>query len=97
MNQQMKKVEQLTLIDGNFNDEEAKEILMNILTTKIHFHEMKDFSSQERFGIQDETAKKRIPALKKEIEKLLQILSEAKLHNKKLSIDSIINISISVD
>jgi hypothetical protein len=97
MNQQMKKVEQLTLIDGNFNDEEAKEILISILTTKIHFHEMKDFSSQERFGIQDETAKKRIPALKKEIEKLLQILSEAKLHNKKLSIDSIINISISVD
>ena len=39
----MNKMEQLNLIEGNFSDEEAKEILMNIISTKIHFHEMKNF------------------------------------------------------
>jgi hypothetical protein len=90
----MNKIQRLNLIEGNFSDEEAKEILMNIFLTKIHFHEMKNFSSQERFGKQDEIATKRIPLLKKETEKMLQIMSEAKLKNKKLLITSEINISL---
>lgn len=93
----MNKIEQLNLIEGTFTDEEAKEILMNIFLTKIHFHEMKNFSSQERFGKQDEIAKKRIPLLKKEKEKVLQIISQAKLNNKKLLITSEINISLLED
>lgn len=90
----MNKTEKLTLIEGEFLNEDAKDILVNIFSTKIHFHEMKNFSSQERFGKQDEIAKTRIPALKKEIEKVLQILSEAKSNNKKVMITSEINISL---
>jgi hypothetical protein len=90
----MNKKEQLNLIEGCFSDEEAKGMLTNIFLTKINFHEMQNFSSQERFGKQDKIAKKRIPELKKETEKLLQIITEAKLKNKKLLITSEINISL---
>ena len=51
----MNKIEKLNLIEGNFSGEEAKEILMNVFLAKIHYHELKNFSSQERFGKDDIT------------------------------------------
>jgi len=89
----MKKNETLRIIDGNFNYDEAKEILMDILSSKINFYCIKNWSSQERFGIEDEFAQKRIPALRDEVKKLEEILSEAKAKNKKLVVSSDINIS----
>lgn len=91
----MNKIEKLTLIEGTFSDEEAKEILMNIFSTKINFHEVKNFSSIERFGEVDATAQKRIPDLKREVEKLTKILAEARATNKQITINSEINISLS--
>ncbi|MFZ6664118.1 hypothetical protein [Peijinzhouia sedimentorum] len=91
----MNKTEKLTLIEGTFSDEEAKEILMNIFSTKVNFHEVKNFSSIERFGEVDATAQKRIPDLKREVEKLTKILAEARATNKQITINSEINISLS--
>ncbi len=86
--------EKLKLIEGEFLHEEAKEILTHIFSAKINFHQIKNFSSNEQFGKDDETSIKRIPALKKELTRLEKILSEAKAQNKKLTISSEINISI---
>ncbi len=91
----MEVTKKLTLIEGSFTAEEAKEILLNIYSTKINFHEMKNFSSQERFGMEDEIAQKRIPKLKNEIENVLQLVSVADLNKNKLMITSEINISLS--
>jgi hypothetical protein len=93
----MNKIEKLNLIEGNFSKEEAREILMSVFSSKINFHRLKNFSSQERYGKQDETAQKRLPELKKEIEKVLQIVSEAKSTNKRLLITSEIVIQLSDD
>jgi len=90
----MKQIEKLQLIEGRFSGEEAKEILRNIFSTKIHFHEMKNFSSKERFGKEDATAKLRIPALKKELEKVDQIIQEAIQNNRHLSISSEIKLTL---
>jgi hypothetical protein len=90
----MTKNKKLKLIEGEFHYDEAKEILTNIYSAKINFHQMKNFSSHERFGKDDETAKQRIPALKKEIIKLEKIFLKAQKQNKKLIIGSEINISI---
>lgn len=98
LNHKIKKMEvtnKLTLIEGSFTAEEAKEILLNIFSTKINFHEMKNFSSQERFGKEDEIAQMRIPKLKNEIENVLQLISVANLNKNKLTITSEINISLS--
>jgi len=90
----MERTKSLKIIDGKYNFEEAEDILMNMFLSKINFHNLKNLSSQERFGKLDENAQTRIPALKKEIKKLKEILNEAKVNNKKLVIQSEINISM---
>ncbi len=91
----MNKTEKLTLIEGTFSNEEAKEILMNLFSAKIDFHELKNFSSIERFGEVDATAQKRIPQLKHEVEKLTKLLAEANTSKKQITINSEIILSIS--
>ena len=88
----MKNTEKLNLIDGVFSQSEAKEILMSLFKSKINFHNIKNWSSNERFGKDDEIAQERIPKLREEIEKLQLILSEAKTQNKNLIVSSEINI-----
>jgi len=85
--------EKLILIDGKFDHEEAKSILMNIFNTKIHFHELKNFSAQERSGNDDVIATKRIPELKLDIKSLEKILADAKSNNKKMIVKSEVNIT----
>jgi len=92
----MNKLEKLTLIEGVFSQQEAKDILMNVFSAKIKFHELRNFSSNELFDKDDETAQKRIPELKKEIKKLQSILAEAETENKRIIISSEINISFSL-
>lgn len=87
-------MENLSLIKGQFSATEAKEILTNIYLAKIRFHELKKFSSQVRFGVEDETAKHRIPELKEDLEKLLKITSEAEENNQQLIISSQIEIQL---
>jgi hemerythrin superfamily protein len=90
----MNKIEKLKLIEGEFSFNEAKEILTSMFNSKINFHNIQNWSSQERYGKDDETAQMKIPLLKNEIEKLEEIILEAKANNKKLIINSEINISL---
>ena len=93
----MNKIEKLTLIEGNFSFDEAKEILISMFSSKINFHNIQNWSSQERFGKDDETAQKKVRLLKNEIEKLEEIILNAKSQNKKLVIKSEIIISLKED
>ncbi len=85
---------QLKLIEGVFLQHDAKEILMKIFLDKINHHKIKNWSSQERFGKDDEIAQARIPELKAEMLKLQEILSEAKAEDKKLEVHAIVNIKL---
>jgi len=82
------------LIEGTFSDQEAKDILKNFFESKIHFHEMRNFSSEERFGHKDAMAVKRIPELKQASKDILEIVQQAKLGNKRLLINASVQISI---
>lgn len=93
----MNRTEKLKLIDGTFSEADAKDILTNIFLAKINFHKLKNFSSQVRFGKDDGIAQKRIPELNEAMIKLEELLAVAKETNKKLIINSEINISISND
>lgn len=90
----MSEKENLTLIEGSFSVDEAKEILTNIFSSKINFHKIRNLSTQVRYGKDDVIAQKRIPALKMELEKLEAIIAEAKAHNKKLLVNSAISITL---
>jgi hypothetical protein len=87
------KTSQVKLIDGIFIPEEAKDILMSMYRSKIHFHEMKSFSSKERFGIEDKNSLKRIPMLKKSMEKISKIIQQAESRGESLQIIAEVNIS----
>ena len=90
----MNSNKKLQLIEGEFSFNEAKEILTSMFNSKINFHNIQNWSSQERFGKKDVIAEERIPALKSEIKRLEEILTEAKNNNKKLVVHSEIYISL---
>lgn len=82
------------LINGEFLPEEGREILQNIFSSKIQFHQMKNFSSHERFGKNDETAIKRIPKLNNNLNEILKIIKEAEKNGECVEIKSEVVIRI---
>ena len=83
------------LIAGDFTPEEAKEILTHHFTTKINFHQTKNFSSLERFGSYDKSALKRIPELNESLAIINQLIENAKKNNETITIQSEVSISFS--
>ncbi|MBS1741782.1 MAG: hypothetical protein JST81_02000 [Bacteroidetes bacterium] len=90
----MKNTKKLTLMEGSFTYDEAREILLKMFSFKINFHHIKNWSAQERFGKDDETAQKRIPQLKNEMEKLQSILLMAKEKEMHLDVKAEIDIRL---
>lgn len=90
----MKKQTKLTLVDGKFTQEEALEVLMNLFSSKISFHELKSFSSDERFGVPDKHAVKRIPELKESMQKIKALIQEMDLDDHEINIQSEVIITI---
>jgi hemerythrin superfamily protein len=93
----MKTTETLTLINDRFTNEEAKDVLLHLFNSPINFYNIKNWSSQERYRKDDAVSQERIPALKKEIEKLQEILKQSKSQNKKLLVSTEITISLADD
>jgi hypothetical protein len=82
----------IKLINGNFSASDAHEILMDMYTKNIQFNKVKNFSSQIRFGSDDQNALKRVEELKENLVDISTIISQAKNQNKNLVIDSFIEI-----
>jgi len=82
----------IKLIEGNFSAKDGNEILMNLYASKIAFHQMRNFSSNERFGKDDEMSTKRIPELIESMNMITSIFQEAINHNKNLVINSTLTI-----
>ena len=79
------------LIDGSFTEAEARDILLSLISAKLKFHTLKQFSDQERYGqdtMQSETRIKELNDLDKEIRSYLD--------NTKTT-DVIINISSHIE
>lgn len=89
----MKRSETITLIDGHFSSEDAFELLRNLYSSKIQFHQLKNFSSLERFGKEDKMAVERIPRLKESLESILNLMKEESIGENMIEIKSVININ----
>lgn len=88
----MNNTENITLINGVFTPDEAKEVLLALISNKIHFHEMRNFSSEERFGKPDPLSVKRLSELYESRKQVVGLLEEAASVGYKLEIESFINI-----
>jgi isocitrate dehydrogenase len=65
------------LISGSFDMDQARELLLNLLTDKINFHNRRNFSAQERTGQTDPVSEVRIAELTMARERLIQELHRA--------------------
>lgn len=73
------------LIDGTFTIPAAKKLLLELLSYKINYHKIKQFSNKERFGIDRDHSEKRIQELGKEKRALVDWISTLE-QDKKLII-----------
>ncbi|CAN5910008.1 hypothetical protein BH11VER1_BH11VER1_09900 [soil metagenome] len=46
----MDTTQRYKLLDGSFNPDDAKQVLLSLVTSKIDFHHREKFSNEERFG-----------------------------------------------
>jgi hypothetical protein len=90
----MKNDEKHILIKGKFSAMDAKEVLLSLINHKINFHELKNFSAQERFGKIDNRSLERVKDLREMKTRVLAIIDEAERENKNLKIDSLVKISL---
>lgn len=90
----MNKNYNFKLIHGTFTASEAAQILFDLISSKIHFHTMENFSSQERFGKDKPDSKSRIQALKKVQGSLKKIFDVAEKKDVKLKIEGFVEITI---
>jgi len=90
----MKQLQQFKLIDGTFNEPEARNLLLELIGNKINFHAKEKFSHQERFGKDILNSANRIEELKQEEAAMRKLLNQAKDENLKLNIKCNIEIEI---
>ncbi len=88
------KKQEYKLVKGTFDLDEAREVLMSLINSKINFHAKKNLSSRERFGTIDQDSEKRIEELNISREQILQLLKHADETKQKITIESSINLEI---
>jgi hypothetical protein len=84
----------LSLINGVYSSEEAKEILMNVFASKIQFHELKNLRSIVTNDTEDPSSVLRVKQLRQAIDDFNELLRQADENNLELSIQSSIEISV---
>lgn len=72
----MKTNESIKLIDGLYSPEKAKEILVNVINSKIQFHALQSLSAWEKHGYKDIEVNKRLLELKESKEYLLTLFDQ---------------------
>ena len=88
------ETQNLELIKGEFSVLEAKELLFNLINQKINFHNLRDWSSQERYGMPDENSVQRIQQLKQSKESLQELVQIARKEGLSFKIDAKISIEL---
>lgn len=81
------------LIEGIFPEDEAREILMNMFSTKLQFHALRNLRSIERLGHEDETAVRRMGELKQSMQDIQETLAMARSGDRKLVMTSTVQIA----
>jgi hypothetical protein len=89
----MKNKEKFKLIHGNFTSEEAKNMLYDLIASKIQFHNREAFSIQIRTNGDTSLSIKRVEELKVTQQRIEQMLDYAIENDLKLEINADIEIS----
>lgn len=86
-------MENVTLIDGQFTPAEAKETLINMMSSMIQFHINKNFISEYRTGKSEIKSLERIAELREAKDNLLTLIKEAETNNLMIDLQSSVSIA----
>jgi hypothetical protein len=93
-NPSIKDHQELELIKGEFSAEDARDILLQLFTDKINYHQARNLSSLERFGKLNDISVRRLPELKFQIQKINDLFKNADLSGATIKIQATVNIEI---
>ncbi len=82
------------LVKGEFTPEDALEIVSNLFTQKVNFHEMRSFSQNIRFGCEDPSTKERLAELRKSRDEAITVIKEAMEEGKAIRVNSTLSLEI---
>ena len=90
----MKSDQEFKLIEGVFQPEEAQKLLMEMINTKINFHNLDAFSNHIRFNTSISNSNARVNELNETAEKLKILMEYARENTIELEIKSNISITL---
>ena len=90
----VEKAESVKFINGIFTASEAKDVVLGVFRSKINFHNLRNWSYEERFGKPDLDSAKRLQELRQSQSLLEGLIKKAENENKKLVIESTILVSL---
>lgn len=90
----MDKNHTIKLIEGTFSPPEAADILFNLLSEKIKFHEIKMLNIKGHGVYSPEHSSERIKALKQAKKDISQLLMDARDENTHIEISGNIDIKL---
>jgi hypothetical protein len=73
------------LINGSFDPDDARQLLLNLINDKINFHQRNDLSRKERFGEADTASLKRIEELRRTKTDIMELMEYANSIGMKLT------------
>lgn len=82
------------LVSGTYSPEETKDIMLHLINSKIHHHQMKCFSCEERLGSTDQHSVNRIIELSEMRKAVLALIEEAQKTGKQLSVSASVEITM---
>lgn len=82
------------LISGEYKHAEAREILLSLIDSKIKFHNLNAFSTEERFGAKDKESSKRLLELKSMRAEIVALLKASEPGDFSYKISSSIAIEV---
>jgi hypothetical protein len=90
----MKKTKIIDLVKGTFTPSEAREIIFQLLDSKINFHNLKNLSSRERFGRPDVDSEQRLEQLKESRKEAEALILSSTAEKKSVTIKSAIELTV---
>ncbi len=78
----------IDLVKGSFATADAREIVLTLLSTKMKFHNLRNFSCEERFGESDPVAMQKLEYLRQAREEAELFFSEAIAKGKTITLES---------
>lgn len=86
------KKHDFNLIEELTDSKDSKEILLSLIQFKIRFHNLKLFSSNEMYGVEDSYSHKRLKDLNEMRNQIIEIIDQNTESGKKIKIHSTIRI-----